>query len=43
MCVHPLCGVVGDLKAGVKGIEMMRQAVCGADGAGGGPVVCDMV
>ena len=40
VCVPPLCGVAGGLKAGVKGIEVIWQAVCGADG---GPVVCDML
>lgn len=30
VCMLPLCGVAGSL-----------EAVCGADGAGGGPLVCD--
>lgn len=42
-CVPPLCAVAGGLKAGIKGIEVIRQAVCGADGGGGVPVVLDML
>ena len=38
----PLCGVAGGLEAGIEGVEVIRQAVCGADSADGGPVVCDV-
>lgn len=39
LCVPPLCGVAGGLEEGVKGVEVIRQAVCGADCVGGGPIV----
>ncbi len=39
VCVPPLCIVAGGLEADVEGVEVIRQAVCGADVAGGGPVV----
>ena len=42
MCVPPLCGVAGGLKAAV-GVEVIQQAVCGADGPGDGPVACDVL
>lgn len=41
VCVPPLCVVAGGLKAGVEEVEVILQVVCGADGAGCGPVVRD--
>lgn len=38
MCVSPLYAVAGGLKAGAEG-----AGVSGADGAGGGPVVRDVL
>ncbi len=32
--------MTGGLKAGVESVEVIRLAVCGADVADGGPVVC---
>ena len=43
VCVPSLCDVAGGLEAGVEGVEVIWQAVCGADGASGGPVVCDVL
>ena len=43
VCVAPLCGVAGSLEVGVEDVEVIQQAVCGADGAGVGPVVCDVL
>jgi len=38
-----ICTIAGGLKAGVEGVEIIRQAVYGADAAGGGPIVCDVL
>ena len=38
-----LCVVTCSLKAGVESVEVIWQAVCRADGAGGVPVVCDVL
>ena len=39
MCAPLLCCVAGGPEASVKGVEVIRQAVCGADGAAGCPVM----
>ena len=39
----PLCVVAGGPKSGVEGVEVIQHAVCGTDGAGGGPVVGDVL